>query len=217
MAILLEEYFNGTLADWTVTDEADATSDAPSAWSISATDFLTNTSNIGGAPVEPRRPGSFITYDNGASWTLYTANARIASNDNDTIGMVVYYQDVDNYIQYRTSSQDGTEVLWKKVAGVQTFLASGTFSYGAVQWLNINFTLASGTVNVKRDGIQLFGGDVVVTDIASGTVGFFTSFNDPGFYDTMLVDDNIVDDPDIVGPKLIVVPRAFNQSTGMII
>lgn len=216
MANLLTERFDGTIDDWTALDEADATTSGPGVWVLRTEDDVQQSSNIFGSDDLPRVPGTFFTYDLGASWTLYTMTLRINSTDNDNIGFMVYYQDVNNYIQYRTASQAGEGILWQKVAGVQTELASETFTYISGKWYDYEIEVTATTVTVSRDGADLFGGSVNHTGPASGTVGLYCSGNQSGFFDTVIVDENVAPVIGLTAPHIAQSGASFNAGIARI-
>lgn len=192
--ILLAEHFDGNLDDWTQHDESDATTSAPGVWVINSDDELTQTANIFGSNDGVRRPGTFLIYDNGASWSLYTLTVQMIGIDNDHLGFMVYYQDEDNYVQFRMSNQAGEAILWKKVAGVQTEMASSTFTPTLTEWYFFEAIVEAATLTISRNGNEMFGGPVALSGLASGTVALFCSGNDNTIFDDVVVKENTPSD-----------------------
>lgn len=216
MAILLTEHWDGTAADWTQLDESDATTSAPGVWAVSANNDMRQSSNIFGSSDLPRVPGTFLIYDNGFTWKEYTMDIRVDSTDNDNIGFMVYYEDVNNYIQFRTTSQGNESVLWQKVGGVQTELASETFAYNVAAWYQYEVMVEPAKITIKRNNQVLFGGSINHSGQASGTIALYSAGNTLSIFDSIIVKDNEFPPGGMTSPRIATIRSPITQSIGRI-
>lgn len=191
MAILLDDDLSGnSLTGWTQEDDAAATSNDPGVWAA-LSGRIEQTSNIFGPNDGDYPAGTNLTYDAGFGFARYKYTVDVRSTDNDDIGVLAYYQDIDNYYLFTMNSQVSEIYLIKKVAGVVTTLAEDlAVGYTTNQTYEIEIDLQTpGQITVSRDSVELFGGAVADSDLTSGTIGFWSSANANSEFDNVLVEN----------------------------
>jgi len=182
---LLSEDFSADLSGWTADNGANN-------WTITSGE-LHFTANRGTAA------NILISNASGAAnWSDYTASLKLRSGDDDPIGLVFYYQDSNNYYVFdMTKTYDGGVVrrVSKVVGGTRTVLASDAFEYVADQDYDVSISVTTGgniSVNFAQSGSALTEIFNVSTpaDFSSGNVGFYNIYNQPSFYDDLVVTQN---------------------------
>jgi uncharacterized protein (TIGR03382 family) len=137
----------------------------------------------------------------GATWTDFTVDTTLYSNDNDTIGVVFRYVDSGDYYliffvggdQY-PSAPAGVELggvtgarLYKVVAGSATQLASSALSYTAGGTHDLRVVCSGTSIDVyfddDRNGVYEAADHIMTTtdtSLSGGEVGFFCYDNGSG-------------------------------------
>jgi hypothetical protein len=126
LALPFFEDFDVDAGLWTFVDEVGADNSAPSNWFYDNGN-LAQTTNIHGL-ADPDQPGSLAHYGD-PEWTDVVATVNFTTNDNDGLGVIVRYQDEDNYVRFHIDRQrqyarlvirhEGTSELVEEVIDVE--------------------------------------------------------------------------------------------------
>ena len=147
-----------------------------------------------------------------ATWGDYEVSAKIRSADNDAIGIMFRYQDKDNYYRFTWFAEGKYRRLEKRVGGTFTTLAEDRTAYKSGQTYLVQVVTQGSFLKVLINGKIIFsvidtafseGGvalysyynagsyfdDVMVTDLATGTVLLSDDFNDLDFRGWTIIDE----------------------------
>ena len=230
--LLIEDFADGNFLGWSVFDEG--TISAPSAWSA-ATGTLIQTSNIYSGSSGPSNSlpvlGTYARYDTGFAWTDYAASLTLRSDDDDALGVMIRYQDANNYYRFSWDRQRTYRRLVKVHNGVFTLLAKDAVPYVKGQSYQLALQAEGETLTVRIDGSTIF--TVTDSSLASGTIALYTWGNQGSHFDdirvtpppppptgTLLIEDftdgnflgwSVIDDGTISAPS------AWSAATGTLI
>jgi fibronectin type 3 domain-containing protein len=212
---LLAENFNGgTFGGWTVIDEG-ATS-APSAWSAS-TGALIQSSNIYSSTTNPlARPGTYVYYDAGSTWTDYQISLTLRSNDNDALGVMFRYQDAQNYYRFSWDQERNYRRLVKVENGIVTLLAeNNNVPYVAGQTYQITVKAQGSTLAVGIDGTPIL--TVSDTSHLVGTLALYSWGNQGSVFDDIIVTSTTLSSTDTTPPSVtLIAPSNASTVSGMV-
>jgi len=179
---LLSDNFNdGDFAGWSVNDEGDLF--GPSAWSVKD-GRVYQASNIYEA-LAPYYRGTYLTYDNGKSWTDYQLNVAIKSEDNDAIGIMFRIQDQDNYYRFSWDQQRKLRRLTKHKNGVVTLLAKDNTPYIKSVTYQLSIQTVANTIQVLINGKSILAAND--STFSSGTIALYNWANRGGSFDNVEV------------------------------
>jgi hypothetical protein len=145
----------------------------PSAWSVVA-GAIVQTSNIYGgntAGSVPEKPGTLALANASRGFTDVRIRVTFNSGDDDAIGLVFRYRDVDNYYRISFDRERGYRRLVKKVAGAMTVLWEEVGSYNIGQSYTLTVNAFADLLVADLNGVLLF--NVRDTDLRAGQVGFY--------------------------------------------
>jgi len=186
--ILLSEPFdtNGDISiytDWSVVD--DGTVGAPSIWTVTG-NVLQQTTNIrDGLGNALPQLGTYASYDPGISWTDYSLELDLDTNDDDTIGVMFRVSDSSNYYRFSLSSQQAFRRIVKNVAGVFTLLAEDTVAYTVGQTYALEIVVQGSSITVSIDGTEILS--ATDTSLSSGTIGLYSFAHGGSYFDNVVV------------------------------
>ena len=183
-----DDFNDGNFIGWTAVDEG--TISAPSAWSA-ATGTLVQSSNIYGGSTNGSvlpKPGTFLFYTNGSTWTDYQATFTMRSTDDDAVGMMVRYQDPNNYYRFSWDRQRTYRRLVKVENGVFSVLAQDSVAYTKGQTYAVDIQANGDTLLVSIDGVQVFAVTDGGTTLTTGSVALYSWANSGSFFDNVVVD-----------------------------
>jgi hypothetical protein len=183
--LLAEDFGSGSLAGWQVVDEGTAVK--PSKWRIVSGE-LAHLSNIYGgstASGDLARPGTYLLYGAGSSWTNYRVKFKVRATDDDGVGLMFRVADSDNYYRFSWDRQMAERRLVKKAGGVFTLLAADSVPYVLGQSYQIEIVANGGQLEVWIDGARIFQAND--TTLAQGTIAFYTWRNNAAYFDDVLV------------------------------
>jgi hypothetical protein len=167
---LLDESFD-TLDHyaWTFVDEG--TVAAPSVWQVSE-GSLKQTSDIKDGHSSATEPEKLGTYALGgdAAWTDLRLMVRLASFDEDSIGVMFRYRDKDNYYRFSMDKWDYHRLI-KKVNGVVTVLWQAALSYEVGRDYLVTIDCEGSRLTGYLDGVRLFAVDD--PDLKAGRIGLY--------------------------------------------
>ena len=184
---LTDDFNDGDLTGWQVVNEG--TWDAPSAWGV-VEGALQQTSNIydgnTDGTVLPKK-GTYAWYSNGQSWSDYQVAVQMRSLDDDAIGLMVRYQNPSNYYRFSWDAQRMYRRLVKVVNGEVTLLREDAVPYLIGQSYEVVMVANGNTLEVRVDGVPLFGGPVVDRALSSGSVALYSWGNIGSVFDNVQV------------------------------
>ena len=134
---------------------------------------LRQTSDVwGGDPdgLEPALPGTLALAGDG-TWTDYRVTVRLASDDDDAIGVVVRYADADNWYRFSMDRERGARRLVRCVAGVATELWSDAVAYEQGREYLVTLDVVGDALAGYVDGVPLF--TVRDGNVPAGGAGLF--------------------------------------------
>ena len=189
---LTDDFADGNIGDWTVVDEG--THQGPSAWSAS-TGTLVQNSNIYTYPITRsslEKQATHIFYNGGMSWTDYRLGFSLQSDDNDAVGVMVRYQDSNNYYRFSWDKQRHYRRLVKCENGVFFLLAEDTTTYQQGKTYTIEVEAKGDTLDVLVDGTPVFS--VNDSSLSTGTIAFYSWANRGSKFDNVKVENmNVVE------------------------
>lgn len=165
--------------NYSVVDEGE--NSGPSSWSA-ANGVLTQKSNIWGGDIDrsrPEKPGTFALYGN-YSWRNYGVSLDLRSEDDDAIGLMVRYQDRDNYYRISLNHQEKSRRIIKKVKGKTTILAEDAITYTPTIWFKIKVICIEDKIIFYQDGTLIF--TIKDTDLKTGKFGLYCWGNEGGAF-----------------------------------
>jgi hypothetical protein len=170
---LLDEPFHALAPGaWMFVDEG--TVDAPSDWQVSG-GSLRQTGAIHDGDLSAATPEKFGTFAvavaDAPSLTDYRLSVRLASGEDDAIGVMFRYSDPDNYYRLSMDSQRGYRRLIKKVGGAVSVLWEDDVSYEVGREYLMTVECAGERLSGYVDGVRLFALDD--PDLASGGIALY--------------------------------------------
>jgi parallel beta-helix repeat protein len=185
---LFQDYFSGSLSsDWLVVDEGFW--QGPSRWAV-VTGSLVQTSNIWSPPADPAvlpQLGTYVWYAPGFAWTNYRIQSTLRSDDDDALGLMFRYQDAGNYYRFSWDLERGHRRLLKKVNGTFALLAEDSIPYARGQAYPIEILAYGNTLEVRVNDGLIFNGAILDDGLSSGSVGFYSWFNNGSVFDEIVV------------------------------
>jgi lysophospholipase L1-like esterase len=185
-----EDFEDGSFGGWQIVDMGPLS--GPSTWEVISGE-LRQSSNIYDGDLDPAtlpKQGTFAWYEAGHGWTDYRLALTWQSTDDDAIGVMVRYQDPNNYYRFSWDKEHSYRRLVKVENGVFTLLAEDFVPY--MQWRNyeIEMMVTGDTVGVVVDGEPLFGGLVIdnSTALTSGSIALYSWNNSVSVFDNIFVD-----------------------------
>ncbi len=165
----------------------------------------------------------------GATWRDYRVGRWIRSDDDDAIGVMFRYQDNDNYYRFSWDAERTYRRLVKREGGVVTLLAEDAVPYVPGQTYQLEIIAQGPTLEVSIDGTQIFS--VTDTSFASGTIALYSWGNQGTYFDDVLVEDlaagtvllaDDFNDGDLTGWTVIdegtiSAPPAWSAATGSLV
>lgn len=187
-AEIRDGFASNTLAQFDIVDDPAATTAKPSAWAFSPNfgGSIAQTADINGGTQtdDPVKPGTYLVRKTSAQWPNLkdlTVHCRLRSGDDDGIGVVFRYQDVNNFYFVLLDRQRQFRRIGKKVAGVFHELDTPARQTGVTGYaLNTNVDLR---VAAKDDAFALFiNGTLILSGRdssipAAGRVGLYAWSN----------------------------------------
>jgi hypothetical protein len=186
-SLLTDDFNDGNFAGWQVVNEG--TWDAPSVWGVVG-GALQQTSNIydgnTDGTVLPKK-GTYAWYTNGPSWSNYQVAVQMRSMDDDAVGVMVRYQNPTNYYRFSWDAQRRYRRLVKVVNGEVTLLRQDAVPYLVGQSYQVAVMANGNTLEVRVDGVPLFGGPVVDSALSTGSVALYSWGNIGSVFDNVQV------------------------------
>ncbi len=179
-----DDFADGNLTGWQIIDEG--TNAGPSAWAV-VSGALQQQRNIHDNTLLPKL-GTYAWYTNGLSWSDYHLAVQLQSTDNDALGVMVRYQDPNNYYRFSWDAQRTSRRLVKVVNGTFTLLAEEAVPYNIGQSYQLDVIAEGNTLEVRVNGAPLFGGPITDSALATGSVALYSWGNQNSIFDNVVVD-----------------------------
>jgi len=212
--IMADSFSAGNLSAYTIVDEGN--NSGPSSW-IEAGGWLSQLSDIYGpnASAVDHRKGTFAVWNapQAMGWINYAVTVAFNNSDDNGAGVMFRYQNPSNYYKVDLDSQKSFRKLFKLVDGVETTLAAETNGYVPNQDYQLKVVVVNDAIRVRLNGTLLFGGTVLDSSLAAGTVALY-SWGSVG-----LSFSNLTVTPPSSPPGLAITspdpPAVFNQFTAI--
>ncbi|MCA1952839.1 MAG: metallophosphoesterase, partial [Hyphomicrobiales bacterium] len=129
------------------------------------------------------------TGEGSETWSDYVFEASLTSMDNDTIGLVFYYQDDENHYRFTMDGESNRRQLVKVQDGVETVLAEAHMGYQFNVELKLKIAIVDNAINVFLGDRNVFGGPVVdaANPLEGGTIGLYSSGQRSSIFDNIAV------------------------------
>lgn len=184
--LLLDRFDADTLANFDVVDDPQATVSAPSEWVFNAeAQRIDQLSDIHGGPfgagaTGPEKPGTYLVRKTTAELPAvqnFILVVDVTSEDDDGIGVVFRWQDVDNFYYFLMDQQRNYRRMGKKVAGIfqelDTAALDTTHGYDADTSYSLKVRISGTQLNAYlNDELVLSGQDASLP--GAGRAGLFS-------------------------------------------
>lgn len=191
-AILMKADFeSGSLAGWSRVDGGDKA--GPSAWAISSGMLMQN-SNIYSNPIKKDhidKLGTHLAFGGdsssveSASWADYRATVKMASGDDDALGIMFRYQDPDNYYRFSWDSEEASRGLVKCEEGKIAVLAEDYEPYELGRAYEVEIVADGRILEVIIDGSLIFS--VSDESLAAGGIALWSWSEEGSLFDDVVV------------------------------
>lgn len=171
----------GLAADWSVTDgalrqaanrysrELGGTGDtAPtSEWSL-------NWSPLGDG-IHALRKGAYAVYEGAGAtdWRNYSVETNFTSTSGGGIGLLLHYQDENNYYKFELDNRTGLPQLFSLKDGIEQTYWQGPYRYDTEGSNHLRADIVDGKVQVWLNGTALFTAPIELHDVEQGTFGLY--------------------------------------------
>jgi hypothetical protein len=177
-----DDFSADLLSFFDVVDDPNATTSGPSNWNYDVANHrLQQTSNIfgGSGSYDSNKPGTYLIHQTSTEWPELrnlVLECHLSSGDNDGIGVVFRYQDVNNFYFFLMDAERHYRRIGKKVGGIFQELevsALDTFNgYGLNQDYKLTVAAVNDAFKVYLDGVEILTGrDRSI--LQPGRVGFY--------------------------------------------
>ncbi|MBS7542957.1 cadherin-like domain-containing protein [Ancylobacter oerskovii] len=199
----------GNAASWSVVDgvlqqtsnrysrELGGTGDtAPSSqWSL-------NWSPLGDG-IYALRKGTYAVYEGeGAKdWENYSVETSFTSTSGGGVGLLLHYQDADNYYKFELDNQTGLPQLFSLKDGIEQTLWQGPMRYDTAGTNTLRADIVDGKLQVWLNGTALFTQPIEIHDTEKGTFGLYNWRAGEGvIYDNVTVISLDAEEPENAAP-----------------
>ncbi len=186
LSVAFTDASTGTIASW-IWDFGDgdsSTAQHPShTYTTPGTYTVSLTVTGPGGSADTQTKIDYIT----AAWTDYRVRLTMRSDDDDARGVMFRYQDNDNYYRFSWDSQRTYRRLVKREDGVFTLLAEDAVPYVVGQTYQVEIIAQGPQLEVWIDGVQIFA--VTDTSFASGTIALYAWADEGSTYDDIVVEE----------------------------
>lgn len=171
-AVISDGLDTNTLSEFDRVDDPQAVTDTPSNWTYNAAnkriDQLSNIHAPAGSAnlnANPNKPGTYLVRKIAAQWPArrdLVLRCHLNSGDNDGIGLVFRYQDVNNFYYFLMDAERNYRRLGKKVGGVfqelETPAVDTTRGYTINQNYELTIAAVGDALKAYLDGVEILSG-----------------------------------------------------------
>ncbi len=182
----------GSLDLFEVVDDAAATTSAPSAWAVNATEErIEQTSRIrgGGTTATPNKPGTALVLRSTPVLPPvrdFSLRAEVAAGDIGGIGLVFRWQNADNFYFFLMESRRDFRMLGKKVGGAfaawDAPAVDATQGFAVDQAIQVRVSMEGDAAQAYLDGQRVLDGRDASLP-GAGRVGFLSRDCAAAFFD----------------------------------
>lgn len=131
----------------------------------------------------------FWNAEDAFTWQDYAIDVTFVSYDDDTVGLLFYYQDENNYYKLEIDAEERFVQLFKLVEGVETTIARSRDRYTSGEEFNLRVDIEDQNIQAYLNGEAVFPYDYEDRDLTEGTVGLYTwNSEGVGFKDLTVYD-----------------------------
>lgn len=184
-AIFRDRFPVGDLSEWTITDEGSAGGAA--AWAILPSGELNQTGNTHSPPNEKEhidKRGTHVVAGDPA-WTDIVLSIDLRAGDDDAIGVMLRYQDENNFYRFSMDRQRHYRRLVRCVGGTFTSLWEDDVAFEIGRVYTLVFALAGSRINAWIDGVPLL--EVEDDTHAAGRIGLYCWGNEDAKFSNVRV------------------------------
>jgi hypothetical protein len=167
--MITDEFIEDTMSQFNVIDDATATG-GPSVWAHSSNlgGSIVQTSSISGPllAADPPKPGTYLVRKTSTEWPDLqdlVILSHIQSGDEGAIGLVLRYQDPDNFYFFLMDRQSNYRRIGKKIAGNFQELEMPAFQsitpgYELNRAYEVSIAAVGEAITVFLDGVRILTG-----------------------------------------------------------
>jgi Ca2+-binding RTX toxin-like protein/3',5'-cyclic AMP phosphodiesterase CpdA len=194
--LVSEGFAGGSLAGWTIVDEG--TLGGASDWQlrdgklyqmsdIHSRQLISNGNasdpdpwNRGWSPLgdgyNALRKGTYALYNapEAAEWSDYSVEVTIVTPDDDGLGILLHYQDPQNYYKMELDREGGLWQLRSMVDGYEKTLAQVPGRYVSGEPIHLRVDTVGGKMQAYVNGEPVFAYDIEDHNLEAGTVGLYS-------------------------------------------
>lgn len=121
------------------------------------------------------RKGTYALYEAPGSdeWMDYSVETRFTSASRGAVGLLLHYQDENNYIKFELDNTTGFPQLFSLTDGIEQTLWQGPIRYDAAGSNLLRADIEGGRLQVWLNGTALFSKPIAVHGAEKGTFGLY--------------------------------------------
>ncbi|GAB4071060.1 cadherin-like domain-containing protein [Ancylobacter sonchi] len=149
------------------------------------------------------RKGTYAVYEGeGASeWEDYSVETTFTSTSGGGVGLLLHYQDAENYYKFELDNQTGLPQLFSLKDGIEQTLWQGPTRYDTAGTNTLRADIVDGKLQVWLNGTALFTKPIEIHDTEKGTFGLYNWHAGSGVtYDNVTVVSLEADEPENTAP-----------------
>jgi Ca2+-binding RTX toxin-like protein len=124
------------------------------------------------------RKGTYavLSDEDAADWTDYAVETTILTPDNGALGIMVHYQDPENYYKVELDAQNGTSLfqLIEVKDGVERYLSQIPARYTSGEAFKLRVEVVDNAIQAWMDGEAIFSYPIESRAVLKGTVALFS-------------------------------------------
>jgi len=118
-------------------------------------------------------------------WQNYQLNVDFRSTDDDKIGVIFNYQDVQNFYLFTWQKQGAVRALKKFVNGVEENIFIEDSAYVTHAWYHLEIVIYNSEISGSIDSTEIFS--VIDSTFLSGKAGLYCHGNQSSFWDNFKI------------------------------
>jgi hypothetical protein len=181
VVILQEDFSSGDLGAWRIID--DGTIEGPSSWQVFENKVVQSSNIYGGADYtgvdDPFKPGTYLLR-RGGELRDFKLSFRMRSTDDDALGVLLRYYDLDNYYRFSWDREKGFACISRAYQGQFSVLSFVNLMYEKERWYNIDVYAVGDKISVSVDHKRIL--DVTDNTLTNGSFAFYSWRNAGSWY-----------------------------------
>ncbi|MGV6874697.1 DUF4214 domain-containing protein [Pseudochelatococcus sp. B33] len=128
-----------------------------------------------GDGIHALRKGTYALYEaEGASeWRNYSVETTFTSTSGGGVGLLLHYQDENNYYKFELDNRTGLPQLFSLKDGIEQTYWQGPYRYDTQGTNHLRADIVDGKVQVWLNGVALFTAPIELHDVEQGTFGLY--------------------------------------------